>query len=321
MIARTQSNLTAGIRNALLLGVSALLTPALGQTWDGGGSNSNWGTANNWNPNSTPANNGSANVTFAAGNLFNSSTSTVNTAWDVNSITFTGILSSHTIGGSALTVRSSVTHSGFISSATFNNNLVLVNQVAFNPAGATTTITVNGAISGSGGLTKNGAGTLNLAAGNTFSGSLILNAGSLVLTASNAIANSTPVVLNGGTFNFNGKSDTLGSLTLNGNSTLDLGSSGNSIVQFASASWTGGTLTIDNWNGSTTGGGSDQILFSSTPSQAFLDQVYWADLGITGAKLVGQEIVPVPEPSAIIGGSLLLLLAGVQLYRRHRAAA
>lgn len=43
----------------------AMTRAALGQTWDGGAGTGNWGTANNWNPNSLP---GTVLVTFDAAN-------------------------------------------------------------------------------------------------------------------------------------------------------------------------------------------------------------------------------------------------------------
>jgi autotransporter-associated beta strand protein len=51
--------------------------------------------------------------------------------------------------------------------------------VTFNPAG--NTITLSGALSGSGGLTKAGSGTLELSGPNTYSGDTTVNAGILQL--------------------------------------------------------------------------------------------------------------------------------------------
>jgi fibronectin-binding autotransporter adhesin len=59
------------------------------------------------------------------------------------------------------------------------------------------------AFSGVGGLTKIGAGTLNLAAANTYAGQTMIQAGTLALTGAGAIGNSSSVVANG-TFDVSG---------------------------------------------------------------------------------------------------------------------
>lgn len=98
----------------------------------------------------------------------------------------------------------------------------------------------NGSTSTSG-LTKSGLGTLTLSnIGNSFTGPLTINAGSVLLGASGVIADATPLVLGGGTFDLGGFSETLGTLTVGGNSVLDLGTTGT--VSFASSesqAWSG----------------------------------------------------------------------------------
>src|SRR5262249_20382472 len=150
--------------------------------------------------------------------------------------------------------------------------------------------------SGSSGLGKSGPGTLTLSGsspntygssspnGNTTvnagtlvlsksagvvavaNGSLVLNGGVLLLAPGDQIAASVPLILNGGVFKTGGSGERLGTLTLASNSAIDLGT-GASFLRFDNSSalaWTAGaTLTVSNWSGSTSGGGTDQLIFDS----------------------------------------------------------
>ncbi|MFZ9933733.1 MAG: hypothetical protein ACO3G9_11125, partial [Chthoniobacterales bacterium] len=126
----------------------------------------------------------------------------------------------------------------------------------------------------------------------------------------------------GGTFRVGtattGFSDTLGTLTLNASSTLDLGAWTTGVRQLTFAdssaiSWTG-TLTITNWQGAALQS-SDvaEILFGTgglTSSQ--LSQVYWANQTISGGTLLSGtgELVPVPEPRIFAAAVALLAVVG-----------
>jgi len=88
----------------------------------------------------------------------------------------------------------------------------------FNVSSGTTTYQ-NGStniISGSGSLTKTGAGTLALTGitTNTYTGGTFVNVGTLQLGASNMLADTGAVTVNGGTFDIQTFTDTLGTVTL-----------------------------------------------------------------------------------------------------------
>ena len=113
---------------------------------------------------------------------------------------------------------------------------------------------------------------------------------------------------------------TLGTLTLAATSTIDLGS-GNSILQFANSAappWNpSAQLPIHNWSGLLTGGGTDQIYFGNNSSgltPAKLAQIQFINpAGLTPGTYAATilstgEIVPVPEPTALLTAALLLIL-------------
>ena len=87
----------------------------------------------------------------------------------------------------------------------------------------TNSTVVSTAISGPGGLTQEGGGTLTLSISNSYSGNTVVTAGTLALTGSGNIQASSGVTVNGAAFNVSAVSGltTLNALTLSG-ATLDL---------------------------------------------------------------------------------------------------
>ena len=174
------------------------------------------------------------------------------------------------------------------------------NAVIFQGAGNTT---VNGVISGSGArIQKEGSGLLTLNGNNTYSGSTRINAGTLQLGAAERINNASNLVLAGGTFRSGastGFTETMGTIEVLENSTIDLGT-GNHSLNFAasnSVSWTAGrTLTINGWTGtpgqSGTGG---KVFFGNDAnglSSAQLAQISFGNAFVGATILSSGEIVP-----------------------------
>ncbi|WP_441281122.1 autotransporter family protein [Tardiphaga sp. 862_B3_N1_1] len=89
--------------------------------------------------------------------------------------------------------------SGF--SGTYLN--ILAGGMTIDTAGFTVGTDAASGFAGGGGLTKIGAGTLNLAANSTYAGQTVIQAGTLALTGAGAISNSSRVVANG-TFDVTG---------------------------------------------------------------------------------------------------------------------
>ncbi len=233
-------------------------------------------------------------------------------------------------------------------------------------ASTTSTITLgeSGVLSGTtafsfGGVIENGAGTMavektgsttqTLAGVNTYTGSTTVSGGSLILSgtgsinttasltigvgalvqlgAADRINNAAAINLSGGTLNTGGFNESVGILTLTGDNVLDLGA-GASVVNFAdssSAVWAS-SLSILNWSGSLTGGGTDRVFFGNsatglTPGQvgnvSFLNPAGFSP-GTYGSMLLGNgEMVPVPEPGVLAMASLAAVAA---LSRRRRSA-
>ena len=157
--------------------------------------------------------NGESTVKFSAGGAFNNAISVYNVAFTAN--------------GTSLTGRTTV------------------NNATFDVANGNTS-TLSGKMTGSGGVTKTGLGTLLLAGAdaNDFTGASAVNAGTLVLQKSssstvaisgstialnggtlllgqaNQISDATAVTLNGGALNTAGFADQVGVLRVTANSTI-----------------------------------------------------------------------------------------------------
>jgi autotransporter-associated beta strand protein len=276
------------------------LIPISAQTiWTGGGGDNNWSTANNWNNNIVAANPSLAVLNFAGGVRL---TNTVNANWTVAGINFTNTAGAFNIGssgGSTLTINGSgivnadnslQTLSSAIAlgthqtwSTTSTGNLAVsgtINTAGFTlstspTVSAARTITLSGAVSGTGSLTVGGVGTtiLSGATANTYSGVTTINSGglrlqktagvnaiagnitigdgtgtdTLTLAANNQIADTSAVTLNAaGTpaFNLAGFTERVGSIaSSNTGASITLGNNGNLTAGDAANTTYAGAIT------------------------------------------------------------------------------
>jgi fibronectin-binding autotransporter adhesin len=162
------------------------------------------------------------------------------------------------------------------------------------------TLTISGNISGPGGLTKNGSGTLVLSGSNSYSAPTVINAGTLNATSAGALGNNATVQINGGTLlvtaddAINGKniklggsgvglqfsgnySGAIGSLTLSADSIIDMGP-GSVQILFQGLSLSSHTLSFYNWTGSTlwnggTGADTDKVFLFPTIEPGDLNKI------------------------------------------------
>jgi len=316
---------------------------------------------------------GSSGTPTSTTNYIVSGVNSSSSDYTVNSLTLdtTGGNGSVDMGGlanSVTLVSGAVLMNGTHSFTLANGQIGADNQELILHQMSTGTLTISGNVSGgTGSLTKDGPGQLTLTGDNVFTGTTVVSGGTLLaagagsnqalgktgaviinsggtlmLGASNQINSTASVTLNGGTFNSNGLSEGtgtaagLGTLTLSASSTIKLGA-GSSIISFANSTgsaWaTGAILSIVDWSGNTSGGGTDRLYFGASGSAGLtsgqIGQIQFINpaglaAGTYGATLLGTNelvpvfIVPVPEvPTTLAGGALLLLTACVAHRRRQ----
>ncbi len=218
--------------------------------------------------------------------------------------------------GGTLSISSDAAINNGVGGITFSGGTLELNNYSSNLAfnngnvsiGSQGTSTVSSGITTSGNFTAAGPGTLVVSGTNTYAGNTTVAGGTLQLGASNKLPSSTNLTLigsGGAIFSTGGFSQTLGNLTLGGtaaNSTIDLGA-GSSILHFANSSlpsWGTNTLFINNWSGSNSGGGTDQVFFGTNNysglSHAQLNSITFANAATSGAILLATgELVPNPS--------------------------
>jgi autotransporter-associated beta strand protein len=186
-----------------LMVITLAVSAVQAQTWQSG-SDSNWSTSTNWSP-TAPANDGTAAIVFSSAG---STTSSVDTAWAIDSLVFDSTAQSYTISGETLTIGAGgITNNRTSGTQTISAPITLNSTSAFNVDVASGgALALEGLLTGTVGLTKTGNGTLELAPVGSFSytGTLNLDAGTLTLLPANRATNGmlagSTLHLNGGTF-------------------------------------------------------------------------------------------------------------------------
>lgn len=183
-------------------------------------------------------------------------------------------------------------------------------------------------------IAKNATAILN---GANITGAVtVSNGGSLLFYSGNShVADSAAVSINGGSIAasnglING-AETLGTLTLSGNSMIDFGTGNNgNTYTFAGLSSFSGTLTVADWSGNAykpgattdpnTNAAQDRLVFATDPGfgkGTIISSIsFYDDTGgfIGNGEEVSfnteYEIVPAPEPTTIFGAVALVALVG-----------
>jgi autotransporter-associated beta strand protein len=159
------------------------------QSWDGGGVDNNWGTADNWNPNAVPTTGGTLSFTGSARmtNINNLVDFTAGSAG--NALVFNNINPYHLSGNAlklngnisfgAAALTSSVTHEIALDLALQNNYTISTSTTGFG------NLKISGAITGNFTVNKSNVGDLELTGTSSF-GNLTVTAGRVLI---NTIAN------------------------------------------------------------------------------------------------------------------------------------
>ena len=234
---------------------------------------------------------------------------------------FNGAVSgASTSGNKTLTLQGSTSGTGELAGTFTDTTGSGVTNVA---KAGTGTWTISGAAKTYEGSTTVTGGVLNVTTGLTNSSSISATGGTFVIGADNVVRDASPVTLGaGGTLRIAGFTDSMGVLSVNGGSILDLLGDNNNLTFTSGTIALGGALNILNWNGNTAGGGTEKLVFTGGLSGSLSDVTFTNPdglaAGLYSAKFVGTELVPdalIPEPSAS-----LLLLSGMAgfLSRRRR---
>jgi hypothetical protein len=150
-------------------------------------------------------------------------------------------------------------------------------------------------------------GNYNLSGGTLSAPTFVLDGGSLGIGPGPAVfSNAVAIRLFGGKIILNGTTQHLASVSSFGGTLIDFGSAGSKLSFDNSNGPFFGLLTITNWNGSATGGGSDQLFFGNSASgltSAQLQNIQFLNpagfpAGTWFAKILPTgEVVPTRAPA------------------------
>jgi hypothetical protein len=163
-------------------------------------------------------------------------------------------------------------------------------------------------------------------------GSLLVSANNALNDTNNITLNSTSTTVAGLVFSGN-TNVSIGTLTLNADSIIDLGIGNSVVASFADIVMGIYSLSIYNWSGTTLWGGTnrnnaDQIYVAANMSDSDLSRLsFYSDYGnsflgngyqLKGSGFYNNQVIPVPEPETWATGALLLMASGIWLWKSRK---
>jgi autotransporter-associated beta strand protein len=295
------TNLTGVISNST--GSGSIVQSGTGTTTFSGANSYTGGTtisAGTLNANNSTAL-GTGAVALSGATLGSTNGSTItNTVNLGGSSTLSGITTGGTLNssGSYTLTMANATQSGAVNLSTGAAANTLTVEVDSGTS-AINGVIANGGTSTGDNLTKTGNGTLTLGGSDTYTGTTTINAGTLQLGKSSVLASTSNLSIGAsGTFNLNGFSQQVGTLTAAGGATLNFGNptAGNSFLFGTYTPPASGVLTVNNL------GATDSI--ASTVKSQNVSTIYLSGYGdateqTTKSTVLGDAnsylLVPVTE--------------------------
>ncbi len=291
-----------------LFAVASLCQPALSLavTWDGGGTNSNWSTANNWNPNGVPTPGVALMFPTGASKLSNNNDFSAATAFQ--SLTFTA--ANYILGGNDIQLSNGILSGQPSGTNQIQLGVALSQNQSFNVQNAGAFLTDNGGIDlktftlsfggegnwisngtilGSGEIQKTGPGFLRLSGNNTFTGGITVSGGSLQIDNGLGSGSGTgPVVIESGA-ELQGNGAIAGDVLIQAGAKVSPGGSDPALLAV-------GNLTLEN------GAAYVTQLNGPTPDSDY------SVLQVTGTVSLNQsDLRPAPGPNVQIGDTYKII--------------